>query len=159
MPKSKGNVLDPIELIDEYGADAVRFTLTAMAAMGRDAATNNRVAGYRNFGTKLWNAARFAQLNQCKSTETFSPRNLEENLNKWIVGETARFREAFDKALSAYRFNDAANIAYVHIWRKFCDWYIEFSKPLLALEGTQRKSETQATMAWASISVSLFFIP
>ncbi len=150
MSKSKGNVLDPIELIDEYGADAVRFTLTAMAAMGRDLRlSNNRVAGYRNFGTKLWNAARFAQLNQCKSTETFSPRNLEENLNKWIVGETARFREAFDKALSAYRFNDAANIAYVHIWRKFCDWYIEFAKPLLALEGTQRKSETQATMAWA----------
>ena len=150
MSKSKGNVMDPIELIDEYGADAVRFTLTAMAAMGRDLRlSNSRIAGYRNFGTKLWNAARFAELNGCSRSKNFVPQAVKENLNKWIVGETARFREAFDKALSSYRFNDAASIAYIHVWKKFCDWYIEFSKPFLALDKSTKKLETQETMAWA----------
>ena len=150
MSKSKGNVMDPIELIDEYGADAVRFTLTAMAAMGRDLRlSNDRIAGYRNFGTKLWNAARFAEMKNCKVSHQFIPQKVTEPLNKWIIGETARFREAFDKALSSYRFNEAANIAYVHVWKKFCDWYIEFAKPFLDLETSKKKTETQQTMAWA----------
>ncbi|MSU88631.1 valine--tRNA ligase [Rhodobacteraceae bacterium 2CG4] len=148
MSKSLGNVLDPLELIDEYGADAVRFTLTAMAAMGRDLKlSTSRIQGYRNFGTKLWNAARFAEMNDCKPDPEFDPGALTQTANRWIVGETARAREAVDAALNAYRFNDAANALYAHVWGKVCDWYVEFAKPLLADEATA--AETRATMAWA----------
>jgi valyl-tRNA synthetase len=142
--------MDPLDLIDEYGTDAVRFTLTAMAAMGRDLKlSNSRIAGYRNFGTKMWNAARFAEMNDCRPVSEFDPTTVKETLNQWIVGETARFKVTFDKALSSYRFNDAASIAYTHVWGKFCDWYVEFSKPLLNLEGSAVRKETQETMAWA----------
>ncbi|MEE2773984.1 MAG: valine--tRNA ligase [Pseudomonadota bacterium] len=150
MSKSKGNVLDPIDLIDEFGADAVRFTLTAMAVMGRDLRlSTNRVAGYRNFGTKLWNAARYAELNNCGFEESYKPELVKITVNRWIVGETARFKEAFDSALHSYRFNDAAQLAYNHIWKKFCDWYVEFSKPLLNGKDLDAKSETKQTMSWA----------
>ncbi|MDA8634848.1 valine--tRNA ligase, partial [Rhodobacteraceae bacterium] len=154
MSKSLGNVLDPLELIDAYGADAVRFTLTAMAAMGRDLKlSSQRIAGYRNFGTKLWNAARFAEMNEVYATldpagKSQLPAQLQQTLNKWIVGETAKVREAVDAALSAYRFNDAANLLYAFVWGKVCDWYVEFSKPLLSGEDEAARAETQATMAW-----------
>ncbi|MEM7439599.1 MAG: valine--tRNA ligase [Pseudomonadota bacterium] len=148
MSKSLGNVLDPLELIDEYGADAVRFTLTAMAAMGRDLKlSTSRIQGYRNFGTKLWNAARFAEMNDCKPDAEYDPSSCEATVNKWIVGETAKAREAVDAALDAYRFNDAANTLYAFVWGTVCDWYVEFTKPLLQSDGAQ-KAETQATMAW-----------
>ena len=154
MSKSLGNVLDPLELIDAYGADAVRFTLTAMAAMGRDLKlSSQRIAGYRNFGTKLWNAARFAEMNEVYATldpagKSQLPAQLQQTLNKWIVGETAKVREAVDAALSAYRFNDAANLLYAFVWGIVCDWYVEFSKPLLSGEDEAARAETQATMAW-----------
>ena len=154
MSKSLGNVLDPLELIDAYGADAVRFTLTAMAAMGRDLKlSSQRIAGYRNFGTKLWNAARFAEMNEVYATldtggKSQLPAQLQQTLNKWIVGETAKVREAVDAALSAYRFNDAANLLYAFVWGKVCDWYVEFSKPLLSGKDEAARAETQATMAW-----------
>ena len=112
MSKSLGNILDPIELIDEFGADAVRFTLTAMAAMGRDLKlSEDRIAGYRNFGTKLWNAARFAEMNDCRPDPAFDPTAVTLTANQWIVGETGRLRETLDAALAAYRFNDAAERA------------------------------------------------
>ena len=150
MSKSKGNVMDPLDLIDEYGADAVRFTLTAMAAMGRDLKlSNSRIAGYRNFGTKLWNAARFAEMNNCEVSDNFDPSCVKETLNQWIIGETARFKETFDKALSTYRFNDAAQVAYAHVWGKFCDWYVELAKPILSEEQSSARTETQKTMGWA----------
>ncbi|MFX0543078.1 valine--tRNA ligase [Roseovarius sp. S4756] len=155
MSKSLGNVLDPLELIDEYGTDAVRFTLTAMAAMGRDLKlSTQRIAGYRNFGTKLWNAARFAEMNgatpadlgDAYSVDTLPTPN--ETVNKWIIGETAKVRAEVDAALAAYRFNDAANALYAYVWGKVCDWYVEFSKPLL-MDGTDAvKRETQEVMAW-----------
>ncbi|TCP62892.1 valyl-tRNA synthetase [Rhodovulum bhavnagarense] len=151
MSKSLGNVLDPLELIDEFGADAIRFTLTAMAAMGRDLKlSTQRIAGYRNFGTKLWNAARFAEMNGV--FENYNPDgsspNPSETVNRWIVGETARVRAEVDEALAAYRFNDAANALYAFVWGKVCDWYVEFSKPLL-MDGTpEQQAETRATMAW-----------
>ena len=149
MSKSLGNVLDPIELIDEFGADAVRFTLTSMAAMGRDLRlSRGRVQGYRNFGTKLWNAARFAELNSCHSAGNLDPSSVKQPVNKWIVGETARVREAVDLALSEYRFNDAANCLYAHVWGRVCDWYVEFSKPLFAEGDHDVVTETRATMAW-----------
>jgi valyl-tRNA synthetase len=160
MSKSLGNVLDPLELIDEYGADAVRFTLTAMAAMGRDLKlSTQRIAGYRNFGTKLWNACRFAEMNGVYEarargvhggcTGGVPPVTPTAAVNKWIIGETAKVREEIDAALGNYRFNDAANAAYVFVWGKVCDWYVELSKPLLQDEAnTALAPETRATMAW-----------
>jgi valyl-tRNA synthetase len=149
MSKSIGNVLDPLELIDEFGADAVRFTLTSMAAMGRDLKlSKDRIAGYRNFGTKLWNAARFAEMNECKPVAGFDPAAVTQTVNKWIVGETARARIAHDEALSGYRFNDAANGLYAFVWGRVCDWYVEFAKPLFASGDDAVIAETRATMAW-----------
>jgi valyl-tRNA synthetase len=146
MSKSLGNILDPLELIDEFGADAVRFTLTAMAAMGRDLKlSRERISGYRNFGTKLWNAARFAEMNDCRPEPGFDPSAVTLTANRWIVGETGRLRETLDAALGAYRFNDAANALHAHVWGKVCDWYVELAKPLFDGEGA---AETRATMAW-----------
>ncbi|MDU8912350.1 valine--tRNA ligase [Aestuariicoccus sp. MJ-SS9] len=148
MSKSVGNVIDPLELIDEYGADAVRFTLAAMAAMGRDLKlSKDRVAGYRNFGTKLWNAARFAEMNEAVGSDGRIPQTTAP-LNRWIVGETARIRETVDEALTGYRFNDAANALYAFVWGKVCDWYVEFSKPLFGSDDAAVVAETRATMAW-----------
>ena len=131
MSKSLGNVLDPLELIDQYGADAVRFTLSSMAAMGRDLRlSTDRVIGYRNFGTKIWNAARYAQLNNCESSTNFNPDTVTNSINKWIIFQTTDLKKEVDSALETFRFNDAANHLYSHVWSKFCDWYIEFSKSL-----------------------------
>ena len=149
MSKSLGNVLDPLELIDEYGADAVRFTLASMAAMGRDLKlSTSRIAGYRNFATKIWNAARFAEMNECKPVPGFDPAGVTQTVNRWIVGEIARARVAHDAALDAYRFNDAANGLYATVWGKVCDWYLEFAKPLFASGDEAVIAETRATMAW-----------
>ncbi|GGD39690.1 valine--tRNA ligase [Sinisalibacter lacisalsi] len=149
MSKTTGNVIDPLEIIDEYGADALRFTNASMAAIGGVLKlSEERIKGYRNFGTKLWNAARFAEMNECKPVEGFDPASVEQTVNTWIVGETARIRETVDEALAAYRFNDAANGLYAYVWGKVCDWYVEFSKPLLASEDEAVVAETRATMAW-----------
>ena len=149
MSKSLGNVLDPLELIDEYGADAVRFTLASMAAMGRDLKlSTQRIAGYRNFATKIWNAARFAEMNECKPVPGFDPSAVTQTVNRWIVGEIASARVAHDAALDAYRFNDAANGLYATVWGKVCDWYLEFAKPLFASGDEAVIAETRATMAW-----------
>jgi valyl-tRNA synthetase len=147
MSKSLGNILDPIELIDEYGADAVRFTLASMAAMGRDLKlSRDRIAGYRNFGTKLWNAARFAEMNDCRPDSGFDPASVTLTANKWIVGETGRVRDALDEALEAYRFDAAAAHLYAHVWGRVCDWYVELAKPLF--QDPDSAPETRATMAW-----------
>jgi valyl-tRNA synthetase len=149
MSKSTGNVMDPLDLIDKYGADAVRFTLTAMAAMGRDLKlSENRIEGYRNFGTKLWNATRFAEFNEASPNSDFDPKSVKQTLNKWIIGETALVREAVDNSLEQYRFNDAANALYVFVWNKVCDWYVELSKPLLQGEDLTAVLETKETLAW-----------
>ncbi len=151
MSKSLGNVLDPLDLIADFGADAVRFTLTAMAAMGRDLKlSKDRIAGYRNFTTKLWNATRFAEMNgalrrDVVATEELRKPDANHTVNRWIIGETARARIAVDEALTAYRFNDAANTLYAFVWGKVCDWYVEFAKPLM--DG-DHAAETRATMAW-----------
>jgi valyl-tRNA synthetase len=151
MSKSLGNVLDPLDLVDEFGADAVRFTLTAMAAMGRDLKlSTQRIAGYRNFVTKLWNAARFAEMNGVFGvTRGPQPPEAEATANVWIAGEVARVRETVDAALGEFRFNDAANALYAFVWGTFCDWYLELSKPLFASDNEAVVAETKATMAWA----------
>jgi valyl-tRNA synthetase len=148
MSKSLGNVLDPLDLIDEFGADAVRFTLTAMAAMGRDLKlSTQRIAGYRNFGTKLWNACRFAEMNgvwEGHSTQSAPPAP-QATVNKWIIAEAARTRAEVDAALAGYRFDQAADALYKFVWGQVCDWYVEFAKPLF--DGPEA-AETRQTMAW-----------
>ena len=150
MSKSKGNVIDPLHLIDDYGADALRFTLAAMAAQGRDIKlSTQRVEGYRNFATKLWNASRFAEMNGCALADGFDPANAKETLNRWIAHETARATQDVTEAIQAYRFNDAAGIMYRFVWNIFCDWYLELAKPVLMGPDSPAKAETQASVAWA----------
>ncbi|WP_298857769.1 valine--tRNA ligase [uncultured Sulfitobacter sp.] len=155
MSKSVGNVIDPLEIIDEYGADALRFTNAAMASLGGALKLDaQRIAGYRNFGTKVWNAHKFAEMNGVFDTEKtlagavpVAPR---ATLNKWIIGETARVRMEVDAALDTYRFNDAASALYAFVWGKVCDWYVELSKPLLQDDDGKGDlaKETRETMAW-----------
>ena len=153
MSKSKGNVIDPLHLINEYGADALRFTLAAMAAQGRDIKlSTQRVVGYRNFATKLWNASRFAEINGCARVDGFDPKRNEITLNRWIVSEAARAVAEIGAAIEAYRFNDAAGAAYRFVWNVFCDWYLELAKPLLQGEDGAAKDETRATTAFAARS-------
>jgi len=150
MSKSKGNVMDPLELVDEYGADALRFTLAAFAAQGRDIKLSAaRVEGYRNFATKLWNAARFAQMNGCAPVPGFDPRGSRLAVNRWIAGEAERTVAAVAQAIEAYRFNDAASSAYRFVWNIFCDWYLELLKPVLAGPDGPEKAEARAACAWA----------
>ena len=150
MSKSKGNVMDPLDLIDQYGADALRFTLAAMAAQGRDIKlSTQRVEGYRNFTTKLWNAARFAEMNGCVTVPDFNPRNAKQVLNRWIAHETAKAAREITAAIEAYRFNEAAGAAYRFVWNIYCDWYLELVKPVLTGPDGEAKFETRATVAWA----------
>jgi len=149
MSKSKGNVIDPLHLIDDYGADALRFTLAAMAAQGRDIKlSTSRVEGYRNFATKLWNAARFAEMNGVLRAAKFDPKSAKETLNRWILGEAARATKEVTAAIETYKFNDAANAVYRFVWSIYCDWYIELAKPVLTGADGAAKSETRATAAF-----------
>jgi valyl-tRNA synthetase len=149
MSKSKGNVIDPLDLIDKFGCDALRFTLTALAAQGRDIKmSENRVEGYRNFATKLWNATRFCQMNECKPVEGFNPVTLKNGVNRWMIGRLAATIQAVEQAMAAYRFNDAANALYHCVWGEFCDWYLEFTKPIFQSDDEAAKTETRATTAW-----------
>ena len=147
MSKTAGNVIDPLEIIDEYGADALRFTNAAMAAIGGVLKlSKDRIAGYRNFGTKLWNATRFAEMNGVfEGPAAPGIPQPAHSVNKWIIGETAKTLAAVDAAFASYRFNDAASALYGFVWGKVCDWYVEFSKPLF--DGEQA-AETRATMRW-----------
>jgi valyl-tRNA synthetase len=150
MSKSKGNVIDPLNLIDEYGADALRFTLAAMAAQGRDIKlSEQRVKGYRSFATKLWNACVLAEMYECVQPPSFDPTQTEETLNRWIAHETARTAREVTDAIETYRFNDAAGAIYRFLWNVYCDWYVELAKPVLMGEDSPAKAETRATVAWA----------
>ncbi|HLK83017.1 MAG TPA: valine--tRNA ligase [Xanthobacteraceae bacterium] len=149
MSKSKGNIIDPLELIDRYGADALRFTLAALAAQGRDIKlAASRVEGYKHFATKLWNACRFAEMNGCATLPGFEPDEVGETLNRWIGHETARAVREVTEAIEAYRFNDAANAIYRFVWNVYCDWYLELSKPVLIGPDSPAKTETQAMVAF-----------
>jgi len=150
MSKSKGNVIDPLALIDLYGADSLRFTLAAMAAQGRDIKLSTaRVEGYRNFATKLWNAARFAEMNGCRRVADFAPDAVRGKLNRWILGETAKAVDEAAAAIEAYRFNDAANAVYRFVWNIFCDWHLELAKPVLqGGDDGPARAEAQATIGY-----------
>jgi valyl-tRNA synthetase len=149
MSKSKGNVIDPLDLVDQYGADALRFTLAAMAAQGRDIKlATSRVEGYRNFATKIWNAARFAEMNGCARVAGFDPNKTQQKLNRAALTFASRAIADVTKAIEAYRFNDAANAAYRFAWNFFCDWYLELAKPVLMGEDGPAKDETRAAIAY-----------
>ena len=185
MSKSRGNVIDPLDIIDgigidalvakrtaglnkeqankiekevrkdypdgikSYGTDALRFTMAAMAAQGSDVKLSmDRVEGYRNFATKLWNAARFAEMNECVRQPDFDPRKVKQTINKWIIGETELAAKAVTASIEAYKFNEAAIAAYEFVWGQFCDWYVELIKPLLAGDEEDAKAETRAVTAW-----------
>ena len=149
MSKSKGNIMDPLDLIGEYGADALRFTLIALSAQGRDVKlSRERVEGYRNFATKLWNAARFCQMYEVAADPAFDPGAVRSAVNRWIVAKTVRAVRAVDAGFDGYHFNDAASAIYQFTWHQFCDWYIEFAKPLLSGDDADAAAETRATAAW-----------
>lgn len=160
MSKSKGNVIDPLELVDSYGADALRFTLAAMAAQGRDIKlSRQRVEGYRNFATKLWNAARFAEMNECARVAGFDPAATTLPLNRWALAELNRAVGEVTAAIEAYRFNDAANAAYRFVWNVFCDWYLELAKPVFMGENAAEKAETRASVAYVLDAIARLLHP
>jgi valyl-tRNA synthetase len=149
MSKSRGNIIDPLDLIDRYGCDALRFTLAALAAPGRDIKlSESRVEGYRNFATKLWNAARYAQMNGCTPVAEFDPADCRLTVNRWIIAAVSDCAAAVSAALDVYRFDEAASRLYQFVWGTFCDWYLEFTKPILQGGDTAARSETQAAAAW-----------
>src|SRR5712691_7555560 len=149
MSKSRGNIIDPLELIDRYGCDALRFTLAALASPGRDIKlAESRVEGSRNFATKLWNAARYAEMNGCALVPGFDPHDCRLTVNRWIAGATRDCAAAVTTALEAFRFDEAAHRLYHFLWGTFCDWYLEFTKPILQGEDAAARAETQATTAW-----------
>ena len=149
MSKSKGNTVDPMETIEKYGADALRFFMAAMETQGRDInLSESRVAGYRNFATKLWNAARFCEMNGCKLPEGFSSDSVKLEVNKWIVAKADAATVEVTKHLNDFRFSDAANAIYQFVWGTFCDWYIELTKPIFYGENAEDIAETKATAAW-----------
>jgi valyl-tRNA synthetase len=149
MSKTKGNVVDPIDLIDAYGADAVRFTLALAAGTGRDMRIGpSRVEVNRNFATKLWNAARFCEMNGCETRKSFDPAGVAQTVNRWIVAETARAAAEVTANLENLHFNEAAGAAYRFVWDVYCDWYLELIKPLLNGTDEGAKAEARMTAAW-----------
>ncbi|EJF75769.1 valine--tRNA ligase [Bartonella alsatica] len=149
MSKSKGNIINPLELIEKYSADALRFTLAVMAAQGRDVKLDpSRVAGYRNFATKLWNATRFAQMNGVKHDPAFKPEKAKLTLNRWILTELSKTISAVTVGIENYKFNESASVLYRFIWNILCDWYLELLKPIFQDSNEDAKNETQACTAF-----------
>jgi valyl-tRNA synthetase len=155
MSKSKNNIIDPLEVIDQYGCDALRFTLAALAAPGRDIKlSESRVEGYRNFATKLWNAARFCQVNNCLPDPAFDPARCRQQVNRWAVGRIVELAARVETAIAEFKFNEAAHALYHGVWGEFCDWYLELAKPIIGKaeggsEDTAAAAETRAAIAWA----------
>lgn len=148
MSKSKGNVIDPLGIIDELGADPLRFTMAILSGTRDIKLSKQRIEGYRNFGTKLWNAARFSQMNEARRVEGFDPAPVEQTINRWIRGELTKAERAVSDAIEGGRFDDAAGALYRFIWNVFCDWYLELAKPVFNGSDEAAKAETRAMTAW-----------
>lgn len=160
MSKSKGNTVDPMETIEKYGADALRFFMAAMETQGRDInMSENRIAGYRNFATKLWNAARFGEMNEAAIPQGFEPSSVKHAVNKWIIAKAQEATREVTENLNSYRFSDAANAVYQFVWGSFCDWYIEMIKPILYGENEAEKAETRAAFAWVRDRILVILHP
>jgi valyl-tRNA synthetase len=148
MSKSKGNVIDPLVIIDELGADPLRFTMAILSGTRDIKLSKERIEGYRNFGTKLWNAARFSQMNEAVRVEGFDPATVTQTINRWIRGELTKAERQVSEAIEGGRFDDAASALYRFVWNVFCDWYVELSKPVLQGTDEAAKAETRAMTAW-----------
>jgi valyl-tRNA synthetase len=161
MSKSRGNTVDPLGLIDRYGADALRFTLAAMESQGRDIKLDEkRIEGYRNFATKLWNAARFCQGSGIVASSTIEPPEVTLPVNQWIVEETVKTVQALDLAMADYRFDESANAIYHFVWDRFCDWYLELIKPVLQDETeTAGSDETRRVAGWVLDQILVMLHP
>ncbi len=154
MSKSKGNVINPLDSINKYGADALRFTLTALSVQGRDIKlSENRVEGYRNFITKIWNVARYLNMNECSCEIDFNPRQANLSVNQWIVHKLADLTVSVTEALQDFKFNEAAHYLYQFVWGTFCDWYIEFTKPILQEASEAHRQETRQCLAWCFVQI------
>ena len=156
MSKSKGNVMDPLDITDKYGADALRFTLTALAAQGRDIKlAESRIEGYRNFATKIWNACRFLEMNNATGKPGLGDQPIKDPINQWILFELSQTGDQVRHAISEYRFNDAADAVYHFIWHRFCDWYLEWIKPSLSHDNTESTEYTRvaATVMAEAITI------
>ncbi|RZJ00454.1 MAG: valine--tRNA ligase [Brevundimonas sp.] len=148
MSKSKGNVIDPLGIIDELGADPLRFTMAILSGTRDIKLSRQRIEGYRNFGTKLWNAARFSQMNEASRVEGFDPANVDQTINRWIRGELTKAERGVSEAIEGGRFDDAASALYRFVWNVFCDWYLELAKPVFMGSDEVAKAETRAMTAW-----------
>lgn len=149
MSKSKGNGIDPLELIDAYGADALRFTICALTGIGRDVKLGRKkVEDYRAFVTKIWNAARFCEMNGVKAQDGFDPHSVTSPLGKWIIAEASTAIQDATKALEAYRFDEYALSCYRFVWNRFCDWFLEFAKPVFASDDAAEAAEIRAVAAY-----------
>ena len=160
MSKSKGNTIDPLDTVEKYGADALRFFMAAMETQGRDInLSESRIAGYRNFATKLWNAARFGEMNDCFTKREFNPDNAKLAVNQWIIAKAREATKEVTDNLESYRFSDAANAVYQFVWGSFCDWYIEMIKPILYGDNEADKDETRAAFAWVLDRILIILHP
>ncbi|WP_417619316.1 valine--tRNA ligase [Parasphingorhabdus sp.] len=160
MSKSKGNVVDPLGLIDQYGADALRFFMAAMESQGRDIKMDDkRVEGYRNFATKLWNASRFCEVNGIGASKTLAAPDASLPVNRWIISEVVETQQALDKALADLRFDAAANTIYHFTWDRFCDWYLELIKPVLQGEDASAADETRIVAGWVLDQIIVMLHP
>ncbi|WP_426051889.1 valine--tRNA ligase [Brevundimonas sp. SL161] len=148
MSKSKGNVIDPLVIIDELGADPLRFTMAILSGTRDIKLSKQRIEGYRNFGTKLWNAARFSEMNEARRVEGFDPTTVEQTINRWVRGELTKTERAVSEAIEGGRFDDAASALYRFVWNVFCDWYLELAKPVFQGSDEAAKAETRAMTAW-----------
>lgn len=148
MSKSKGNVIDPLVMIDELGADPLRFTMAILSGTRDIKLSRQRIEGYRNFGTKLWNAARFSQMNDCARVEGFDPSTVDQTINRWVRGELTKAERQVSEAIEGGRFDDAASALYRFVWNVFCDWYLELAKPVFQGTDEAAKAETRAMTAW-----------
>jgi valyl-tRNA synthetase len=148
MSKSKGNVIDPLGIIDELGADPLRFTMAILSGTRDIKLSRQRIEGYRNFGTKLWNAARFSQMNEARRVEGFDPATVDQTINRWIRGELTKAERGVSEAIEGGRFDDAASALYRFVWNVFCDWYLELAKPVFMGTDEAAKAETRAMTAW-----------
>ncbi len=160
MSKSKGNAVNPLEMVDNYGADALRFFMAAMETQGRDINVSEaRIAGYRNFATKLWNAARFGEMNEIDFSATVDITKIKSKVNRWIIAKAQKATFDVSRSLNDFRFSDAANAVYQFAWGDFCDWYIEMSKPILYGNDELSKAETKAVFAWVLKRIMVILHP
>ena len=160
MSKSKGNTVDPMELIEKYGADALRFFMAAMETQGRDInISESRIQGYRNFATKLWNSARFGEMNECTLPNNFDINSVKHPVNKWVIAKVKQTSNELTENLNNFRFSDSANGVYQFVWGSFCDWYIEMTKPIFYGTDEKLKAETRATFAWVLERILIMLHP